>query len=424
MSDAVSNPTLNVPDRKYDCIDCGRCCRDWHVELSKAEVDSLAGLAWTSDDLPAKRTVRFHGKTFIAHRQDGTCIYFDAEKKRCMIHAQFSYDAKPLGCRLYPFNLASDGNDCISVAGRFDCPAIRGNEGMSFKRRHDEFKLFAAEVGVKPHRASELDLDGLLPSKANEIVNALLRYIVNNDKLPMTHALMLGQMAIARIRGLSVAFINDMELSEIFPSFFVRLTQDHGIDKPRRLGGLEQARFLSLLLSFLRRDEEQLGGVGGRLGRVMTLFKVLRGEINLNGLSKDYPDYAMSRTSFFSIPVLDPDDLEGRVVMDLIGHRLETRQFFGPSTYDRGLFFGLQSLFMLGGLALALAKWLAIAREGGLETCRITATDLDLAVGAVDHPYGRSPLLGLGFMNTLQRQVCNADAFKRIVSELVGGTPA
>jgi hypothetical protein len=231
-------------------------------------------------------------------------------------------------------------------------------------------------------------------------------------------------MAISRLRGLSVQFINDMDMSEIFPSFFVRVTQDHGIDKPRRLGGLEQARFLSLLMSFLRRDEEQLGsGVVGRVGRAMTLFKVLRGEINLSGLGKDYPDYAMSRKAYFSIPVLNADDLDGRVVMDLIGHRLETRQFFGSSTYDRGFFFGLQSLFMLGGLALALAKWLAVAREGGLETCRITAADFDVAVGAIDHPYGRSPLLGLGFMNTLQRQVCTADAFRRIIAETVGGTP-
>ncbi len=421
--DGVSAIKLNVPDRRYDCIDCGRCCRDWHVELSPSEVERLRNLSWKSADLPDTRTVRMRGKTFIAHRDDGSCIYHDVQKNRCMIHAEFGYAAKALGCRLYPFNLAADGAGCVSVAGRFDCPAIRKNEGKPLIRRKNEFLSFAKELGVQSIEADALDLDGLKPSKADEIIDALLRFIVTNDTIPVVHKLILGQQAIARIRGLTVDFINDMDMSEIFTSFFVRLTQDHEIDKPRRLGGLEQARFLSLLLSFLRRDEERLGnGMGGRRNRMMALFRVFKGKMDLCNLGHEYPKLAMSRKHYFSIPILDADELPGEVAVDLIEHRLRTRQFFGPSTYNRRFFFGLQSLFMLGGLALALAKWLAIARQGGSQPCRITADDFDAATGAIDHPYGRSPLLGMGFMNTLQRQVCTADAFKRIIVELI--TPA
>jgi Fe-S-cluster containining protein len=415
---------LQIPERKYDCSNCGRCCHIWNVELLPADLKRLAELKWDpADPGPEEYVTPHHGKQVLAHREDGACIFYDADRKGCIIHHRFGYAAKPVGCRLYPFQLATTFSNTVSTTIRFDCPAVSDNSGKPLSKRAKELRGMAEELGLPGSGFDVTDLEGLRPEKCRQIVKALLKHVLLNDDISATDRLIIGQMAVPRLKKLGKTFINEMELSEVLPSFFDRLIQDTTLTKPRRLGAMEQARFLSLLLSFMRRDEEQLGqGLKGRLSRTLALFKLLKGKANLRSFSVEHPDFAMTRAEFFAAPIENRDELDLGILFDMVQHRLESFQFLGQPVYNRSFYYGLQTLFMIGALTVALAKWHAMARTGKKNACRITSDDVADATAAISHAYGRSQLLGLGFMNTMQRQVCDAAAFERIVTELTAGT--
>ncbi len=408
---------VHIPDWKYSCIDCGQCCCDWHVELSQDDLDRLNALAWPAEEaIPKKRVIRMAGNDYIAHRHDGVCIYYDAKMKNCRIHARFGFDAKPLGCKIYPFSIAPTFEGHCSMIGRFDCPAVRKKTGKSMRSYTGSVKAYATEMQLRGG-FDELDLEGLKPAKAEKLVDALIRHVFDNKVLTTGAKMVAAQIAAARLESLGTIFINDVDLKEILPSFFNRITEDLKTIKIRRLGAMEQVRFLSLLTAFIRRDEEAIGGgMSSRFSRMTAMCKLLAGQINLRRFGREHPDFAMKRKDFFGTKIDAPADMPLDLMFALMRLRLESYQFFGKAAYNRSFFFGLKALFMQMPLMLALAKWHAMARGG---VCRVNEEDVAYAVGAIDHAYGRSALLGLRFMNTLQRQVCDQDAHTRLVEELI-----
>src|SRR5690554_5492180 len=90
---------VHVADRNFACTDCGRCCRGWHVHVTAEEKARLAGLRWgPADRIPGQITMKIGGSEYLAHRDNGACIYLDEAANRCLIHHRHGYDAKPLGC--------------------------------------------------------------------------------------------------------------------------------------------------------------------------------------------------------------------------------------------------------------------------------------------------------------------------------------
>lgn len=414
---------LQIPERNFDCGNCGRCCRNWHVELMPADIKRLEKLDWREDDPKADTYImRHNGKTVLSHKEGNWCIFYDIERKGCMLHRRFGYESKPVGCRLYPFQLATTFSNTVSATIRFECPSVRLNQGKAMRKRQGEFRGIAGELGMPGKGFDMLDLDNLHPEKCREIVEALVKHLIDDNSLPAMERLILCQKAVGRIEKLGAVFINEMDMSDIFPSFFERLIQDGSMSRPRRLGALEQARFLSLFTSFMRRDEEQADkGLGGRFQRALTLFRLLNGKVNLRNLSEEHPDFAIGRAEFFSVAVENLGDDESGILFDLFRQRLLSYQFFGKAVYNRSFFFGLGTLFLLGALVVALAKWHALARQGRIEPCSVSTEDMANATSAVHHAYGRSGLLGLNFMNTLQRQICEPAAFERIIHETLNG---
>src|SRR5690349_966384 len=94
---------------RFSCQSCTQCCRDWHVELLANEVRDIPALAWPEGDELREKGAgvlkAFAGKTVLAHRANGACIFLNEANGRCRIHEQFGESAKPLGCRLFPFHI-------------------------------------------------------------------------------------------------------------------------------------------------------------------------------------------------------------------------------------------------------------------------------------------------------------------------------
>jgi lysine-N-methylase len=79
----------------------------------------------------------------LNHAPGGGCVFL-MEDGRCRIHAKYGYEAKPLGCQLYPFTLESDG-ELIRAGIRFDCPSVSGNQGEALgKHRRDVGRIASA----------------------------------------------------------------------------------------------------------------------------------------------------------------------------------------------------------------------------------------------------------------------------------------
>ncbi len=409
---------LIIPTWNYACIDCGRCCRHWHVELSPDEEKRLAALKWEpAAAIPAKRTVHIAGGTYIAHHANGDCIYLDTDNHRCRIHREYGYDAKPLGCRLYPFAITPALPERFSCTGRFDCPAVRRNDGRPLRQAIDDIRRFVDELQLTGAFDKEL-LQGIEVDKARQLVDALIREVIGNPGLPDHERAAGAILAVDRLENLGEVFINDIDLDEILPSFFDRVRQDRREAKIRPLGRFEQLRFLSLLTSFLRRDEEGLHkGMRPRLKRTLTLAKVYFGRPNLHDLGAEHPDAPLDRKLLFGAEVYNARRAPTDLLWDLLRVRLEAMQFFGPALYGLTFFIGLKYLLLLAPLVLALAKWNALVRDR--ERCEITEDDIHYAVGAIDHPFGRSALLGFGMVTTLVRQISSPEAYARIIDEIL-----
>src|SRR3954453_1885108 len=132
----------------FSCHSCTNCCRDWHVELMAKEIGPIQKLAWAIVDplKDAAVTIEHAGKMFVAHRTDGSCIFLNEGNGRCRIHEQFGEDAKPLGCRLFPFQIQPTFDGEATVTARFDCPSVRKNTGAPHEESLPELRRYAGAL--------------------------------------------------------------------------------------------------------------------------------------------------------------------------------------------------------------------------------------------------------------------------------------
>lgn len=78
----------------YSCNRCLSCCRFKTIQLNPYEIARMAGNRYVSTTEFIDRFTINSG-TFLKSKQDGTCIFLDAEG--CSVHPD-----RPLVCRLYP----------------------------------------------------------------------------------------------------------------------------------------------------------------------------------------------------------------------------------------------------------------------------------------------------------------------------------
>ena len=398
-------------NQRFECICCGRCCRRWHVALSSSEIESLRSLDWRDEEgfVPAEPVTLINGHPYIAHRADGNCLYLDSGADLCRIHRRFGEKAKPRGCRVYPLNVASTYWGEVSVTARMDCPAVQQNRGGLLSAKDREIgecvRLLNTRGGF-----SEDQTDGLNRPAVEFLATSLrTRLVERSDLSPackaLTFALMLG-----RFQELGVAFLNDMPtMQEVMPSFVEKSIQ-MGMDREWPvLGTFWRAVFRSWLAGYLRRDEEMVGRARAlRLGRSWALARIFCGGGSFRALGAEHPAVSIRRSLLFPglrCPQPQPPEA-GAEASDawecywrFVASRLSSLQFFGASYYGWGFHTGLRALSQTYPHVLAAARCQAIDR--GVDN--IEAVDVQYAVGAVDHGFGRSRLMQPARMRTVEQ---------------------
>ena len=89
------------------CKDCGKCCIETEMLLSRKDIDRIE-----KNNPKRLKIANFVRKTEEGLSQlkniKGYCIFFDSAANLCTI-----YDVRPQGCRFYPLIYDSDKKQCV-----------------------------------------------------------------------------------------------------------------------------------------------------------------------------------------------------------------------------------------------------------------------------------------------------------------------
>jgi Fe-S-cluster containining protein len=411
---------VSIPGWRFSCSACGNCCRRWHVAVSPSEVARLKKLEWQDEDAVSDDiTTTIKNYEYLAHRDNGDCVYLNSETNLCKIHNRFGFDAKPKGCRIYPLNISTTFEGEFSVIPRLDCPGARENAGKPLQRSIRQIRGYVEELGLDggfdDFLLGEFDKKTIIAVTAS-----LFDHVLNSDQMLFPEKVQVLLGASQRLEDLGHAFLQE-NLDTVAPTFFARVAGDLREQELRRLYTFERWRFLSVLISFLRRDEEMIGkGASARLARALTTARIFFGKARLSGLGSEHPDTPLSTSILFTKPIANLDSIDWNLVSSLFRLRIQSYQFFGSTMYYQSYFPGLRSLLFAFPLILAAAKWSALARNS--ESCELRNEDLDYAVGVIDHSLGRSALLGSLLYKVLVKQMTEWDPYCKVVDALLNGT--
>ncbi len=401
---------------QFDCVRCGRCCRGWHVALSEKEVEQLRAnkTPGTPDGDPV---MHIDGHPYVAHRPDGACAYLDTEKSLCLLELASGHAAKPLGCRVYPLNLVTVLPGAVSCGVRFDCPAIQQGTGRPLEARRGEIMGFMAEMGFD----GTLDLRPLVdlkPATIKLLADFFAETATSGDADPATGSLAL-MLAANNLAPLGEAFLNDgSTMRDVLPQLQKKFRDNASalLQSATPAGATDRSLFRLWLAGCLRCDEELVGKpFTSRIHRTLHLARISLGGGSLRALGSDHPD---TPPPSFTPPSTAPASDVWAPWRRWMDGRLRTLQFFGRAWYGGTFFEGATALAAASALVIAAAR-AHVAARGEPTT---TLGDVEYAVGAVDHGFGRSALHLKWHQRFLENRFLNETAYSSILASFTHTT--
>ena len=154
-----------LPGQKYSCHGCGSCCRDFTVQLTRADLQKLHEQGW-KERLGQEFVVQFRGHSWLKQKDDGACVFL-GDNGLCKVHAEFGLEAKPLACQFFPFMLSPNVRD-THIGISFACGSVVASKGAQLEshrgdvRRMSELLPASAPMPVKLQDnliASEAEVD-------------------------------------------------------------------------------------------------------------------------------------------------------------------------------------------------------------------------------------------------------------------------
>jgi Fe-S-cluster containining protein len=238
---------LVVPDERFSCQSCGRCCTMWTITVDEARVEQLRKHDWGGPDPFLRR--RGEGDAYRLRMIDGPrgrrCVFLD-ESNRCRVHARLGYNAKPEGCKAFPLHAAT-------VAGKthlrlsFYCPSVCGGEGKRLSEQMGWVKATVKAAGDVARRAPlQLDDELELTSGDLEAIEAALLALLQRREASAADRLAAGSALLDRLAR-----------------------ETHARGKSALRPTLQQAE--SAELTALAAEGRQ-GGAASRAGPVLSLF--------------------------------------------------------------------------------------------------------------------------------------------------------
>ena len=376
---------LQIASQRYSCQECGRCCRRFLVSVTPLEIEEIAKLPWPGGSHPPRDFYSvIHGHSFFRkHPTTGECVYLD-EHSHCRMHATFGAKCKAIACRAYPFEFLATFPGEVTVAARYDCPAVLANSGKPIERYRSELEEILQDSQLQLGNGfSEAELDGL----NRESILAICDFLRKSVLLPEIPVNALREL-IRRLERLGRIFANDIEtLKTVLPSMRDKAVRETPASEPGRTWP-ERIRLRSLMLNYLRYDW-QTGDFSwkARFHQAWLATKVFLGHGNPREFGRQQPDIPFAKARIFaskewSSPV-NPTVWDS--LRRFLGTRLESLQFFGRAYYGVPFFKGLDELLETADCAMVLARLHATTTHPGT----LTPEDGDYAVALIDHCHGK-----------------------------------
>lgn len=390
------------PEQRFSCGRCTRCCRNFDLPVTAAEVDALRHPAlarlWSAEatpsadgrEAPHDPVATLPGGRFrLRRRGDGSCGFLAADGA-CRIHAERGPDRKPLACRLFPFRVHPQDGPLL-VTASFSCPSVAGNSGTPLARQLGEISALGKDwLRAFPQEPLSLRFTGERPlslALAREIREMLLGVLDRKGDDGRRDL----RANVARIGALLEDWTRH-RVGKLQPDAFaeyVRLTGRHAVTSTRPVPEARASRVGRLLLrGFL------LAVVAGRLQagaptrglRLALRARLLRVTLHLHGLWPATEGLDRRAPRRVRVP-LDEPALHG-----LVHHFLRSSLETLP-TGQRSLVDELSWAFATLDAALALGA-MAAARRGSDTASREDVVAglteaADLAQAATHGPLGR-----------------------------------
>ncbi len=388
------------PDIRFQCQCCDfDCCSKFEVTVTLEECERIKrlGLAnipsWDQCFSPTE-----NGRILIVNKDPatGTCVFSDG--RRCRIHAQFGYHAKPLCCRVFPLHIQHWKDGHASVEYRYICPAVGRNSGRSLAENRPSLERLVKEmiIRIPPDETvySAINPAGL--KSVRQIHHAFLG-ILHNQDLPF------------RLCCYAVQRILDFQHSKGFRSAIKSVDETFATDAiafmdkasnnlfseldAGRIDSLTNTNFRSILCGYLRDDDSRVAhGLCFRMERMFRQFMIVTGSGLLSDLNPNAPIVPGRLLPFRT----DGDKLHGNsdawsVFKRYFFGKADSMHFCGRMVHGFNYEDGLRHLLLVPVVAFSLAGALAWQKRKK----EIDGDDMLKTVRLIDFTFARSPFFRL-----------------------------
>src|SRR5688572_4507842 len=126
---------------KYDCPTCDApCCKGAALGIGVSR--ELVTIQQVQPKAPLFAVPQFHHSSMLSLQTPAEKCWFLDRKDRCRLERVLGRDAKPAGCRLFPFVKMRSLGESIAVLPDFTCPIqIADKPSQSGPTSHDEIAL-------------------------------------------------------------------------------------------------------------------------------------------------------------------------------------------------------------------------------------------------------------------------------------------
>jgi len=358
---------VKIPDERFTCQSCGRCCTMWTITVDAAKVEALRKHDWGIPGDPFLPQ-RGAGDPYRIRMQGGRCVFLD-EEQRCRIHQKLGYAAKPEGCKAFPLHAAQIAGETY-LRLSFYCPAVTAGEGKRLVDQNKWLKETVRAAGEIQRKGPLLLDEGIeLSPRDLDAIEGALATLLEAEDAPVQDRLAAGAALIARLR----AAVGERGKGALLPGLeAARRDGLPALAEQGRSGG-SPARAGPVLALFLGQDcaPGGLSRLGHFLGVRLANLGLCRLRSQLVGAKASY---RAIRALAFDPPL---PEAGAALLRRYLLHKLRARRTL---TGELTLASGFNLLCAAYGVASVLARLRAAA--AGRSACE--ETDLRVAIQAAD----------------------------------------
>jgi lysine-N-methylase len=393
-NDVVTLPIKPLPViERWDCHQCGVCCRGSIVPLSEEDVARLKSQNWDQHadfrGTPVMVRESWLGHDYrLAQRDDGRCVFL-TDEGLCRIHKELGFEAKPLVCRMFPLQIVPRDNVAY-VTIRRACPSAAADKGRPVAEQLD----FARQLARERHLADAAPTSPpIKPGEnrgwpaAKRLLQSLQRLLVD-ERFPMVRRLVHALVVCRLLENARTKGLDDDRLSELVEVLEQNAAGEVGdlFGERTRPSGAAAVLFRQTAAEFVRLHPRFIARPSWRerWRLISAAWSFARGRGNVPRLVSVLPETTFEQLEE-PLGALDP------AVYQPLNRMFETTAVsWSYALANRGGWSIIESARMLAlnyPIALWLLRWISAGRKP-LET------DMTEIITTLDRGQGFAPLAG------------------------------